>query len=55
MSDGEKRLRDLKDASDHENKMKAARDKAKADAAAGACTLLCKYGTAHAVNVSFCR
>ncbi len=35
MSDGEKRLRDLKDASDHEVKMKAALDKAKTDLAAG--------------------
>jgi hypothetical protein len=35
MTDGEKRLRDLKDATDHEIKMKAALEKAKADAAAG--------------------
>ena len=35
MSDGEKRLRDLRDASDHESKMKASLDKAKTDAAAG--------------------
>ena len=46
MSDGEKRLRDLKDATDHELKMKAALDKAKADAAAGALTLSCKIGAA---------
>jgi hypothetical protein len=36
MSDGEKRLCDLKDAIDHEAKMKAALDKAKTDLAAGA-------------------
>jgi hypothetical protein len=41
MADGEKRLLDLKDAIDHEAKMKAALDKAKTDLAAGACTLLC--------------
>jgi hypothetical protein len=35
ITDGEKRLRDLKDAIDHETKTKAALDKAKADAAAG--------------------
>jgi hypothetical protein len=35
MSDGEKRLRDLKDATDHESKMKAQLEKARADAAAG--------------------
>jgi hypothetical protein len=35
MTDGEKRLLDLKDACHHEGKMKAALEKAKADAAAG--------------------
>jgi hypothetical protein len=35
MTDGEKRLLDLKDACHHESKMKAAVEKAKTDAAAG--------------------
>jgi hypothetical protein len=35
MTDGEKRLLDLKDACHHEGKMKAALEKAKTDAAAG--------------------